>query len=119
MKLLPICFALLLSSPVNAQLDKEFEKQEREKSEKFNVCAKLFDKAQYENSDGDVRYYIDNNNVTLIVKPKNFPEACVSGLKGTLNNQSSVFLIKVEDSNLVSYYKFGSEVRRRVLGTKR
>jgi len=116
-KLLPICFALLMSSPVNAQLDKQFQEQERDKSKKYDECSKLFDKSQYA-SGKYTRYYVVNNNVTGTTK---YPigELCESSFRGTLQNQSSSSLIKVEGNDLVEYYKLGSELRRRVLGTKR
>ena len=104
-----------MSSPVNAQLDKQFQEQEKIKGKEQKECLKLFEKAQYRMGDWR-RYYVDNRGNILELIDLG---GCRSRTIGNLNNKSESNLIKIENRQLVEYTKFLSEINRRVLGTKR
>ena len=114
----------MLSPSANAQLDKQYQEQQRLGDIEKAKCVELHDLAQYSGRRG--RYYIDQNQKVILVDTlKGFSDSdiisCSTSTEGTLNVENGQ-LIKIEGDFLVQYYE-GSiprkTIRRDILGRKR
>ena len=119
-----LLFVLSLLSPsANAQLDKQYQEQERSKNVKKAKCERFYDLAQYKPPrDTSLslylpRHYIDQNQ--QVFAARNYITCGIVDL-GTLNVET-FRLLKIEGDLLVEYSDtVGSgHVRRSVLGKKR